>query len=73
MRNVILGICGVVAASVFLVMYLSVWSTRDHPGRAADFRQHIVSEFVWATIPILMLFAAALPAAITIMSGDAAH
>jgi heme/copper-type cytochrome/quinol oxidase subunit 2 len=50
-----------------------VWRTRHQPGRAAGFRQHIVSELVWATIPILMLIAAALPAAIAIASGDAAR
>jgi heme/copper-type cytochrome/quinol oxidase subunit 2 len=72
MRNVILGMCAVVAAGVFLAMYLSVWSTRDHPERAA-FRQHIVSELVWVTIPILMLIAAAFPAAIAVMSPGAAH
>jgi heme/copper-type cytochrome/quinol oxidase subunit 2 len=68
-----LGVCGVVAAGVFLAMYLSVWSTRDRAGRAAGFRQHIVSELVWATIPILMLVAAALPAAIAITSRGAAR
>jgi heme/copper-type cytochrome/quinol oxidase subunit 2 len=73
MRAVILGLCGVVAAAVFLAMYLSVWSTREGPGRAAAFRQHIVSELVWATIPILMLIAAALPAAIAVTSGGGTH
>jgi heme/copper-type cytochrome/quinol oxidase subunit 2 len=73
MRGVILGMCGVVGAGVFLAMYLSVWSTRDHQERAAAFRQHIVSELVWVTIPILMLIAAAFPAAIAIMSGNAPH
>jgi heme/copper-type cytochrome/quinol oxidase subunit 2 len=73
MRGLVLWMCGIVAAGVFLAMYLSVWSTREHPGRAADFRQHIVSELVWVTIPILMLIAAALPAAIAVMSGGAAH
>jgi heme/copper-type cytochrome/quinol oxidase subunit 2 len=72
MKGLILGMCGVVAAGVFLAMYLSVWSTRDHPDRAAAFRHHIVSELVWVTIPILMLIAAAFPAAIAIMSGHAA-
>ena len=71
MRGTILGICGVVAVGVFLAIYLSVWSTRDDPERAADFRRHIVSELVWVTIPILMLIAAALPAAIAVMSGGA--
>jgi hypothetical protein len=60
MRGVILGMCAVVAAGVFLAMYLSVWSTR-------------VSELVWVTIPILMLIAAAFPAAIAVMSAGAAH
>jgi heme/copper-type cytochrome/quinol oxidase subunit 2 len=72
MRGVILGMCAVVAAGVFLAMYLSVWSTRDHPERAT-FRQHIVSELVWVTIPILMLIAAAFPAVIAVMSGAAAQ
>lgn len=73
MRGVILCMCGIVAGGVFLAMYLSVWSTRDHPGRSAAFRQHVVSELVWATIPILMLVAAAFPAALAVMSRDAAH
>jgi heme/copper-type cytochrome/quinol oxidase subunit 2 len=69
MRVVILGVCGVVAAGVFVMMYLSVWSTRSNPERAVTYRQHIVSEFVWLTIPILMLIAAAVPAAMAVMSG----
>jgi heme/copper-type cytochrome/quinol oxidase subunit 2 len=73
MRGVILGMCAVVAAGVFLAMYLSVWSTRDHPGRVAAFRQHIISELLWLTIPMLMLIAAAFPAAIVVMSGGAAR
>jgi heme/copper-type cytochrome/quinol oxidase subunit 2 len=73
MRSAILAVCVVVAAGVFLAMYFSVWSTRDHGGRAAGFRQHIVSELLWATIPILMLVAAALPAAIAIASRNAAR
>jgi len=72
-RHLILGMCGVVAAGVFLAMYLSVWRTRDHPGRGAAFRQHILSELVWVTIPMLMLIAAALPAVIVVMLGSAAH
>jgi hypothetical protein len=50
-------------------MYLAIWGTRDDPARAPAFRQHIVSELIWATIPILMLLAAAFPAAIAIVSG----
>jgi heme/copper-type cytochrome/quinol oxidase subunit 2 len=73
MRSVMLGMCGAVAIGVFLAMYRSVWAARDHTGRAAGHRQHIVSELVWMTIPILMLIAAALPATIAVMSGGAAH
>ncbi len=54
-------------------MYLSVWCARNHSGREAAFRQHIVSELVWATIPMLMLIAAALPAVIVVMLRSAAH
>jgi heme/copper-type cytochrome/quinol oxidase subunit 2 len=68
MRVLILGMCGVVAAGVFLTMYLSVWSSRDNLGPAAACRQKIVSELVWVTIPILMLIAAAIPAVTAILS-----
>jgi heme/copper-type cytochrome/quinol oxidase subunit 2 len=72
-RGLILGLCGVVAFGVFLAMYLAIWSTRDGPDRASAFRQHIVSELVLASIPILMLLAAAIPAAMAVMSTDAGH
>jgi heme/copper-type cytochrome/quinol oxidase subunit 2 len=68
MRVLILGMCGVVAAGVFLAMYLSVWSSRDDPGSTAAFRRNVVSELVWVTIPILMLVAAAIPAVTAILS-----
>jgi heme/copper-type cytochrome/quinol oxidase subunit 2 len=68
MRSVMLAGCGIIAGGVFLAMYLAIWSARHDPARAPGFRQPIVSEFVWATIPILMLLAAAFPAAITIIS-----
>lgn len=73
MRNVILGMCGFVATGVFLAMYLSVWSTRWDPGRADVFRQKLVSELVWATIPILILVAASIPAVVAVISGQMAR
>jgi heme/copper-type cytochrome/quinol oxidase subunit 2 len=64
----ILAVCGIIAGAAFLAMYLAIWRARHDPARAAGFRQHIVSELVWATIPILMLLAAALPAALVVLS-----
>jgi heme/copper-type cytochrome/quinol oxidase subunit 2 len=61
--------CGIIAGGAFLAMYLAIWSARHDPERAPAFRQPIVSELVWATVPILMLIAAAFPAAIAIISG----
>jgi cytochrome c oxidase subunit II len=68
MRDTLLVVCGVVAAGVFATMYLAIWSTRDDPARAPPFRQQLVSEIVWATIPLLMLLAAAIPATVAIIS-----
>jgi heme/copper-type cytochrome/quinol oxidase subunit 2 len=64
-----LAVCGTIAGGAFLVMYVAIWSARRDPARAPAFRQHIVSELVWATIPILMLLAAAFPAAMAVVSG----
>jgi heme/copper-type cytochrome/quinol oxidase subunit 2 len=68
MRSLMLAVCGAIAGGAFLAMYLAIWSSRDDPARAMAFRQHIVSELIWATIPMLMLLAAAIPAAIAILS-----
>lgn len=68
MRAAILVMCAIVAMGVFVAMYLAIWSTRDDPARRSAFRQHVVSEFVWATIPLLMLLAAAVPAATAVFS-----
>jgi heme/copper-type cytochrome/quinol oxidase subunit 2 len=64
-----LVVCGTIAGGAFLAMYLAIWSTRHDPARAPAYRQHIISELVWATIPILMLLAAALPAAMAVIFG----
>jgi heme/copper-type cytochrome/quinol oxidase subunit 2 len=64
-----LAVCGSIAGGAFLAMYLAIWSTRNDPARTPAFRQHIVSELIWATIPILMLLAAAFPAAMAVISG----
>ena len=68
MRLVILGMCSLVAVGVFAAMFLAIWSTRRAAAAPTHFRQSFVSELVWAAIPCLMMLAAAIPAAIAIVS-----
>jgi heme/copper-type cytochrome/quinol oxidase subunit 2 len=68
MRLVILAMCSLVAAGVFAAMFLAIWSTRRAAPAPSLFRQSFVSELVWAAIPCLMMLAAAIPAAIAIVS-----
>ena len=68
MRLVILAMCSLVAAGVFAAMFLAIWSTRRAAPAPGLFRQSFVSELVWAAIPCLMMLAAAIPAAIAIVS-----
>jgi heme/copper-type cytochrome/quinol oxidase subunit 2 len=68
MRGVILAVCGVVLGGAFLAMYLAIWSNRDDAARLPTFRQHLMVEFLWATIPLLMLLAAAFPAVLAVVS-----
>jgi heme/copper-type cytochrome/quinol oxidase subunit 2 len=68
MRLVILGMCSVVAAGVFIAIFFSIWSTRGAPERAGAFGQSLASQLVWAAIPCLMILAAAIPAVVAILS-----
>jgi heme/copper-type cytochrome/quinol oxidase subunit 2 len=71
MRSAILTLCILVAAGVFVTMFLAIWSTRRDASRPASFHQSLAAEFVWAAIPCLMLLAAAIPAILAITSqGD---
>jgi heme/copper-type cytochrome/quinol oxidase subunit 2 len=47
-----------------------MWILHEDANRPARFRHHIVSEFVWATIPILMILAAAFPAVRLVVSSE---
>ena len=70
MRLFILEMCALVSAGVFAAMFFAIWRTRRaRPARTA-LRQHFASELVWAAIPCLMMLAAAIPAAIAIVSAD---
>jgi heme/copper-type cytochrome/quinol oxidase subunit 2 len=70
MRVVIFSLCAILAVGVFGAMFLSIWSTRHSHGTPARLRQSVVTELVWAAIPCLMFFAAAVPAAIVIMTSN---
>jgi heme/copper-type cytochrome/quinol oxidase subunit 2 len=73
MRIVIFGMCVVVAVGVFATMFLAILSTRCSGEANDSFRQSAFTEIVWALIPCLMVVAAAVPAAIAIVSSHAAH
>jgi heme/copper-type cytochrome/quinol oxidase subunit 2 len=68
MVGAILAICGVVLGGAFLAMYLAICSNRNDPARSPAFRQHLMVELVWATIPLVILLAAAFPAVVTVVS-----
>jgi heme/copper-type cytochrome/quinol oxidase subunit 2 len=68
MRLVLLGLCSLVAAGVFAVMFLAIWGTRRAAERAPTFGQNLASELVWAAIPCLIVLAAAIPAVMAIVS-----
>ena len=68
MRLVILGMCALFTIGVFAAMFLSIWSTRRAAPAPTAFRQSLATELVWASIPCLMLLAAAIPAVTAIVS-----
>jgi heme/copper-type cytochrome/quinol oxidase subunit 2 len=66
--RIMLGICGILAAGVFVTMFLSIWNSRRSSNGVGRFHQTAVAEVVWAAIPCLMVIAAAIPAAIVIIA-----
>ena len=69
MRGVMLVVCGVIVAAAVMVMYRAIWNTRNDAARVSAFRHRVVSELFWASIPVLMLLAAAFPAVMAVISG----
>jgi heme/copper-type cytochrome/quinol oxidase subunit 2 len=63
MRLAVLLGCVLIAAGVFAVMLVALWRSN----RAALHRGFMV-ELIWATIPCLILVAAATPAAIAVVN-----
>jgi heme/copper-type cytochrome/quinol oxidase subunit 2 len=68
MRLAIFMMCSVVAAGVFAAMFLAIWSSRREDSHPPYFRQNLAAELAWAAIPCLIILAAAIPAAIAIVS-----
>lgn len=68
MRGSILVVCSLVAGGAFLLMFFSLWNSRNDRQPGLIFRQHIALELIWATVPLLMLVAAAVPAALAVIS-----
>lgn len=69
MRLIVMGMCALVAACVFVAMFVSLWSTRRATAATPTaFRQSFAMELVWTAIPCLMILAAAVPAVIAILS-----
>ena len=68
MRVTILVICALVAAAVFATILVSIWSSHREGARPASLRQPLAAELVWAAVPCLMVLAAAIPAALAILS-----
>jgi heme/copper-type cytochrome/quinol oxidase subunit 2 len=60
--------CAILAAGVFVTMFLAIWNSRRTSNGVARFHQTAVAEVVWAAIPCLMVLAAAIPAASAIIA-----
>jgi cytochrome c oxidase subunit 2 len=71
LRIVILGICAVLAALVFAVMFAGIWRSR-RSSDAAHFHRSAAVEVVWALIPCLMFVACVILAARQIITSASA-
>jgi heme/copper-type cytochrome/quinol oxidase subunit 2 len=67
MRGLVLLGFGIIAGGVFICLYVGIWRARKDPRQLPGFGQSITSELIWATIPILMIIAAILPAALAMV------
>ena len=72
LRTVIFGICALLAALVFAVMFAGIWRSRRSSDVAAHFHRSAAVEVVWALIPCLMFVACVIPAARQIIASAGA-
>lgn len=73
MRVIVFGLCALFVLGVFVTMFFSIWSTGRRPEARLHLRQSLAAEMLWAAIPCLMLVAAAIPAALLILTPPAAR
>jgi heme/copper-type cytochrome/quinol oxidase subunit 2 len=62
MRLIVLEICGGIALLVFVVMLAAIARHRLQ-GRSQTYQGNALAEYLWATIPWLMIISSAIPAA----------
>ena len=72
LRTVMFGICALLAALVFAVMFAGIWKSRRSSDAAAHFYRSAAVEVVWALIPCLMFLACVMPAARQIIASVSA-
>jgi len=72
LRTVIFGICALLAALVFAVMFAGIWRSRRSSDVAAHLHRSAAVEVVWALIPCLMFVACVIPAARQIIASAGA-
>lgn len=68
LHNLILLICLVIFVVVFGVMFYSIFAHRKSRGaKAASFHHSTVLEILWTAVPVLILFAIAIPSTATLI------
>jgi len=72
MRITMPGICALLAAGVFVAMFLSICQAQRRTEGQAGASRGLAMELLWAAIPCLMVVAAVIPAAIKIVVVDSA-
>jgi heme/copper-type cytochrome/quinol oxidase subunit 2 len=72
MRVMLLGVSALLAAGVFVAMFLSVCRAQRRPEGPPGVRRGLATELLWAAIPCLMVIAAVIPAALKILVVESA-
>ena len=68
LHNLILLICLVIFVLVFSVMFYSIFAHRKSRGaKAASFHHSTVLEILWTAVPVVILFAIAIPSTATLI------
>jgi heme/copper-type cytochrome/quinol oxidase subunit 2 len=69
--QLILGVCGVIAAAVFATMIYSIVRFRTSPSSGlTSFAHRKTTEVLWALIPIAILVGTAVPTVKTLLTVD---